>query len=60
MLVPNKKLWIVTREVRANSPKEAMRTNGDIISVALADDKYQPEQIQKKRVGYGTTNKADS
>ena len=46
-----KKLWLVKREVRANSLKEAMITKGHIYEISLADDKYQPD-TDKKDVGF--------
>ena len=52
-----KHLYIVKKEVRADSIEEAVHVRGGkIYEVTLAEDKYQPEyksQILQQQIGYG-------
>lgn len=47
-----KKLYIVKREVRANSIQEAIKNKGEIYEVTLAEDKYQPEKFVSDKLGF--------
>lgn len=47
-----KKLWLVKREVRADSIKEAMSASGEIYEVILAEDRYQPEKFVDSKLGF--------
>ena len=51
MKTKKKKLWIVKREVRANSIEEAAKNKGKIYEITIADDKYQPD-FEQKELGF--------
>lgn len=47
-----KKLYLVKREVRANSIKEAAGAKGEIYEILIAEDKYQPEKYVIGKLGF--------
>ncbi len=50
-----KKLYIVKREVRANSIPEALKGKGKVYEVSLAGDKYQPTEEKSDNTGFKKT-----
>jgi len=48
-----KKLWLVKREVWAENVEKAIHVRrGRVYAVDEADDKFQPEDPSKKKIGY--------
>lgn len=48
-----KKLYLVSREVLASNIREAINKKGVVYSVTIAEDKYQPENSEKKdKIGF--------
>ena len=48
---PNKKLYLVKREVYATSIEQALKQKGKVYEVSLAEDKFQPV-VEKPIVGF--------
>lgn len=54
MKKPNKRLYLVYREVMATSVERATKGKGIVYSVQLADDKSQPDPPKKTSLGFTT------
>lgn len=44
------KMYLVKREVMARNIEEAMKNDGEIYSIELADSRFQPEEKKQKPI----------
>lgn len=55
--LPKRKLFLVKREVWADNIAEAVTGKGIVYEVTVADEKYQPEDTDKKIKGFEPAQK---